>query len=106
MNIWKPLSSAQEPSTKLVRWSVYEVDGDFRGAGKTIHFVGYTGYEGRVSSPIQSYDKETHTGVSRSGRNYTLVGPRGYDRDALYTFSNWIAIHDNPAHTDISGEYE
>lgn len=106
MSVWRPTDVTIEPATQLLQWRVYKVEGDFRGAGDTIHFVGRTAYmEGRVSSPIQTFDKETMIGVSRSGRRYHLTGVSGHNSDATYTFNSWVAMNGDPKVTDITNQY-
>lgn len=87
-SIWRPASVTQEPNTKLTQWRVYQAI-DFTLV--STHFVGYAGYAGRVCSAIQSYDKRTKCGITKSGRIYELVGPSGYNQDAMYVFSDWCA---------------
>lgn len=87
-SIWRPASVEQEPYTKLTQWRVYNVT--YNGKIKT-HFSGYAGYEGRVCSAIQSYDKNTRRGITESGRVYELVGDPGFNKDAVYVFGNWCA---------------
>ena len=106
MSIWRPVGVADEPKTRLVRWSAYEVAHE---TGATVHFVGTTSDrypEGRVSSPIKSFDKETCIGISRSGRQYQLVGETERPgRDATYTFNAWLNVNGNPKIEDVSSKY-
>ena len=55
MPIWKTRTIAEVPEITLVEWRVYETELGER------HFVGYnlTESEGRVSSAIQSFDRDT-----------------------------------------------
>jgi len=103
-SIWRPNSVDQEPETRLTNWAVFRVD--FPGDEPTIHFAGYTGYEGRVCSPIETYDPVTKRGVTRSGRIYELVADRsGLNRDAAYVWGNWLRINDHPKFTDVTETY-
>lgn len=102
MSIWKTKSVTEEPSIQLYKWRVFSVTD---GIDETIHFVGWTGNEGRVSSNIVSYDKETNTGISRTGRVYKLVNNNGYDSDAIYTFDRWLSINGNLTYKDITEKY-
>jgi len=49
------------------------------------------GREGRVSSPIVTFDKENMRGITRSGRVYQLteIGP-GFNADADYVLGEWL----------------
>jgi len=104
-SIWRPASVTQEPETHLTQWRVLKVKGDIDGAD-TIHFVGYAGYEGRVCSPVQTYDPSTMRGVTRSGRVYELVGHPGFNGDAMYTWGMWLDRMGNPEVEDMTDHYE
>lgn len=86
-SIWKPKSVEQEPHTRLLQWRVMRVE------GKDIHFVGRADWEGRVCSAVQTYDPETRRGVTKSGRIYELLGPPGYNGDAMYVWGRWMSIN-------------
>lgn len=105
-SIWKPADVTQEPHTKMHSWQVYQVAGKLgTEGGDTIHFVGYAGYEGRVCSPVQTYDQKTHRGVTASGRIYELVGPPGYNGDAQYVWDRWLGMMGNPKVAEVTSEY-
>jgi hypothetical protein len=92
MNIIIKCNSIHEtPELELKNWKVFEVDSEL-WPGKTRHFVGYniTEREGRVSSAIEVFDKETMTGRTKSGRVYKLVGEPGYDPDADYVWGFFV----------------
>lgn len=101
--LWNATSVDVTPVIELTKWQVVEVT----PPGTDRHFVGYnvTEGEGRTSSKIVSYDKETQTGTTRSGRKYKLVGETGIDGDALYTFTNWCKINGVESYKDVSDEY-
>ena len=87
--IWATTPVSETPEIVLRSWRVMQLkDGDR-------HFVGYnvTEHEGRVSSKIVQFDKETMRGVTASGRVYQLEGPSGYNGDAIYTWNKWQAIN-------------
>ncbi|CAN7177324.1 hypothetical protein [Caballeronia sp. LjRoot31] len=67
----------------LERWSIREA-----GDGRR-HFVGFNiiDFEGRVSTPIRSFDSVTRTGSTESGSTYELVGRAGSDKDAEYVWT-------------------
>jgi hypothetical protein len=102
-SVWVPTSVKDEPETTLVQWRVYKVAGK---DGPTIHFNGRASWEGRVSSPVLEYDKETKRGRTGSGRVYELSGPSGYNGDAQYVWGRWQGICGNPEVEDITKEYE
>lgn len=103
ISIWKPASVTQEPETQLTSWRVFEVTNE---SGRATHFIGYAGYEGRVSSPVQTYDPETKRGITRSDRVYELVGASGNNSDALYVWGRWLSLNHNPEHNDVTEKYE
>ena len=97
-NIWQPPSIDTEPTIELRQWSVMELNNGDR------HFVGLH-YEGRVSSKIMTYDKETSVGVTRSGRRYLLIGNPGKNADADYVWQYWKVINKVAEYRDVSSEY-
>jgi hypothetical protein len=104
-SLWRPPSVDDEPRTLLSQWQAYEVKKP-DGSGWDLHFYGNTGREGRVCSAVQSYDKESHCGITRSGRIYELSGYSGYNSDALYVWNNWLAIYKNPEIRCVTEQYE
>jgi len=104
--LWKPSPVDQVPTLELASWTVYEVLGK-DGVSKEYHFVGYniTEYEGRVSSKIINYDKESKTGVTRSGRQYILRGESGFNSDAAYVWNNWCSFNKVNNFIDVSKEF-
>ena len=101
--LWGATPVDLTPAIELERWQVVEVT----PPGTDRHFVGWnkTEGEGRTSSKIISYDKETRTGTTRSGRKYKLVGETGMDGDALYTFTGWCRVNGVESFKDVSDEY-
>ena len=108
-SIWRPDSVTDEPEIKLTQWRVYLVKADIDSTGDTIHFVGSVGYrysEGRVCSPVQTYDPTTKKGITRSGRIYELVGQSGHNRDALYVWNHWLnKFNTIPEIVDLTDTY-
>lgn len=103
-SVWRPTNVAIEPDTKLTQWQAHRVttpDGI-----STTHFMGYTGFEGRVCSAVQAYDPKTRKGITKSGRVYELLGPPGFNRDALYVFSIWCdRFPETTKFEDVTKEY-
>jgi hypothetical protein len=89
MSIWLTRPVAIEPSITLTSWKIIEtVEPE-----PSRHFVGYNdaGREGRVSSPIVTFDAEALRGVTHTGRVYELVGSPGLNGDAQYVLGRWKA---------------
>lgn len=102
ISVHEPVSIIREPVVILLDWQVFRV---INNKVKTVHFVGYTGDEGRVSSAITSYDKKTRSGKSQSGRIYILEGDAGNNSDAGYTWDRWMAAAGSPEVIDITAKY-
>lgn len=88
-SIWIVDSIEDEPETQLIRWQIFEVNGNR-------HFMGYNyaGMEGRVSSKIITFDEKEMRGITRSGRVYQLVDEPGFNHDADYVLSTWLRINE------------
>lgn len=102
----RPPDVSCEPLVELGRWKVYELKVKDL-TERTRHFVGYNymNREGRVSSPIISFDKEKRIGVTRSGREYRLQDEHGFDKDAQYVFGLWCKRNEVTDIVDVSNEY-
>ncbi len=88
----------EEPEVTLVRWQVMEIEAGTR------HFVGYNLRlrEGRVSSPIQTFDPKRLTGMTRSGRIYKLIGEPDVDPDAECTWYGWMRVNGVKRFEDVT----
>lgn len=88
-SIWVVDSIEDEPETLLMRWQIFEVNGNR-------HFMGYNyaGMEGRVSSKIITFDEKEMRGVTKSGRVYQLVDEPGFNHDADYVLSAWLRLNE------------
>lgn len=87
--VWATSSVSETPEITLTNWAVLELpDGDR-------HFAGFnvTEYEGRASSKIVTFDKDTMRGVTRTGRVYELYGRPGLSGDGLYTWNRWCSLN-------------
>ncbi len=85
--IWSTRPVEDEPAITLTSWMIIEtVEPE-----PSRHFVGYTGSgrEGRVSSPIVTFDAETLRGITHTGRVYQLSGSPGLNGDAEYVLGRW-----------------
>ncbi len=78
-----------EPVINLSSWFYFKAHRE--GKPDTYHLCGYDvdHHEGRVSSTITQILKNDSLIVTRSGRQYKLIGESGTNRDALYVLSNW-----------------
>lgn len=94
MSIWKTLTIEERPHIILTRWRIFEVWSENEDP-TTRHFVGYNcrDSEGRVSSAITTFDRDSLTGITDSGRIYKLSGESGYDPDAEYVWGRWVSIN-------------
>ena len=102
MPIWRVSAVSDEPEICLQCWSVFETE------RKERHFVGQNMDcgTGRVSSAIQTFDAESRTGVTRSGRRYVLVGGPGHHDDATHTWAMWKMLNDVRQSKDVTTEYQ
>jgi hypothetical protein len=91
----------EQPKITLKRWSVFETERAER------HFVGLCmeSGSGRVSSAIASFDVETRTGTTKSGRCYILSGGPGQDPDGLHTWAMWKLLNSVKLAKDVTGDY-
>lgn len=104
-SVYRPASVTQEPHTTLTQWQAFKVSTD--DGQVTNHFMGYTGYEGRVCSGILEYDNITRKGITKSGRIYELIGTSGFNKDAMYVFSIWCSrFPKTTVFENISEQYE
>ena len=74
--------STQADKVYLERWQIRRSDkGD-------LHFVGFsvTDCDGRVSTPVKTFDPVKRTGITASGSRYRLVGRAGHCSDAEYVW--------------------
>jgi hypothetical protein len=88
MSVWLTRPVSQEPSITLTSWMIIEtVEPE-----PSRHFVGYNdaGREGRVSSPIVTFDPATMRGITHTGRVYELSGSSGLNGDAEYVLGRWM----------------
>lgn len=98
-SIWKTPPVSDQPCIYLIRWCVMETEKGTR------HFVGYNSEnrEGRVSTPIETFDPATARGVTQSGRIYQLVGPPGHDPDAEWVWTMYSSA--KLKSREVTGEF-
>lgn len=90
-----------EPDAVMTAWRVIKV----LPSGER-HLCGWVGYEGRVSSPVLTFDPQSRIATTRSGRRYRLRGPSGYDPDALWVWQAWSRANGVEFQEDVSMDYE
>jgi hypothetical protein len=90
--------SAGAEMVLLERWSIRQSDKGER------HFVGYDVHacDGRVSTPIRSFDPIARTATTASGSKYRLVGRAGRDSDGEYVWRIASKAWGIQAWTDIT----
>lgn len=87
----------------IARWLVKELP------DKSRHLVGLTYGEGRVSSKIVAFDKDTMTFTTRTGRKYLARrGGSAFNIAAAYLFETWCAINNvtDDEVVDVTKEYD
>jgi hypothetical protein len=101
MSLLPSSSIDEQPVIWLERWRVLEANHELR------HFVGFSvaDQDGRVSTPIVSFNKAERSGVTASGRRYILMGPPGYDDDAEYVWEQYAGFFGFKEVVDVSEEY-
>ncbi len=103
VQIGKVPSTSENPS--LRRWRVIEVR--LGNGACTRHLLGHdvTLDEGRASSSITGFDRETMTVTTHSGRIYTLVGVPGRARKSEDVWRNWCKVNGVVGELDVTHEY-
>ncbi|MDO8450329.1 MAG: hypothetical protein Q7T10_16140 [Rhodoferax sp.] len=103
--VWACAPVSERPEIVLTDWHVFEV-GIVDLPTRTRHFAGQnvTDSEGRVSSPIVTFDAATGRGITRSGRVYELRGTSGFTGDGEYTWNRWQSINDVTDVVDVTDE--
>ncbi|BEU25575.1 hypothetical protein [Paraburkholderia sp. 22B1P] len=88
------------PVVPLACWSIRQTETGSR------HFVGYNMLHcnGRVSTAITSFDADTRTAVTASGRRYRLEGRAGADKDAEYVWGIAVRAWRIESWTDVTHE--
>jgi ATP-dependent Lon protease len=96
----------QEPEEIISRWSIREARFDDSN-DQSRHLVGYIARKGkgRVTSAIQSFDRDTMRITTSSGRVYQLQGPPGFDPDAEFVWRHWKALNRVLEERDVTQDY-
>lgn len=96
MPFWTFPSAAEEPTVTLTHWRILETaDGQRQLAGADSRETG------RVSSAVVSFDRNTLSGSTNSGRTYHLVGKPGTTSTVEYVWQRWLKL-DDVAHIGMS----
>lgn len=101
--LWQTPGVEEQPALTVTKWRVLEIT-QGKLAGQR-HIVGYCceNHEGRASTAIVSYNKNTRIATTKSGRKYKLQGSTGFSYDADYVWRVWS--QDIPVR-DVSTEYD
>lgn len=95
------------PEVELSDWCIMEVSCEDNAEVFTRHLVG-TNLEydsGRVSSPIEQFDKNALSARTRSGRTYILVGEPGVSIRSAFVWANWCGKNRVITSKDVTQEY-
>lgn len=60
---------------------------------------------GRASSPIASFDKDSMTATTRSGKQYTLVGLPGNSKLGRSAWRKWCRENGIVSEVDVTDQY-
>ena len=89
----------------LRRWRVIEVE--TQNGTRSRHVWGHDVKNGlgRASSPIMEFNLDAMTAITRSGRNYKLIGLPGNTRLGKNAWSRWCSNNKVVSELDVTGEY-
>lgn len=106
MTLFNIAPVSEQPDDKITSWSIREVLISSE-TEKTHHLVGYIPYEGcgRVTSKIQSFDKQNRLITTNSGRIYLLEGQPGKHEDGEYVWHMWSLRNEAQDEVDVSAQY-
>lgn len=103
MAIWKPKSKDEEPVTEPSAWTVMEAT--YENGDTENRIICYCG-EGRVSSNIVDFNKETRVATTKSGRKYVLYpNNERYNEDAAYVWE-WVCKRDKIIASQVTADYD
>jgi hypothetical protein len=92
--------TTQAEKIYLERWQIR------RSNTGDLHFVGFNvvDCDGRVSTPVKTFDPVKRTGITASGSSYRLVGRAGHCSDAEYVWRIASKVWGITSWTDITAE--
>lgn len=98
---------SKEPIVTLAHWSVYEVPLLGPEFNWTRHFVGYAEDLGlpQVSAAIGTFDPESGTGASLSGRVFQLVGDSGRHPESARMWARWKFLSGVHQERDLTASF-
>lgn len=96
----------KEPKVDITLWSIKEIKFGSE-TERTRHIVGYipSQDEGRVSSAIMLFERDTMTVRTQSNRLYHLIGPPGEHPDADYVWDHWKQFNEAIDEIDVTHCY-
>lgn len=103
MPTWSTLPVGLEPVICLEDWAVVETESEF---GQR-HLLGMRTdtRDARISSNVKSFDLDTMSAVTSTGRQYRLVGPPGVTVDSAYLLRTWCDRWGVREVADVTAEY-
>jgi ATP-dependent Lon protease len=98
------ISNEKNQEETMILWAVYEITDNH---GKYHHLVGYVPVRqtGRVTSPIQQFDKSLMQLKTSSGRVYKLDGPPSLKGETRLVWEEWKEKYDIKSHVDVTHQY-
>jgi hypothetical protein len=105
-----PIYAVPPPRRKskvlIGQWAIHEIMCE-GSSTKTRHLVGRMVYEecDRVSSAIQSFDRDLMQLTTRSGRVYFLDGRPSRTDSAEYLWSEWKMLNNVIGDADVTDQY-
>lgn len=87
------------------RWRVVEIEAQDGTRSRHVWGHDVTHDEGRASSTIVAFNRETMTATTRSGTIYSLVGLPGNSRQGKYVWGKWCDIYGVISELDVTDEY-
>lgn len=99
------LADDRNKEETIINWSVREIDHD--GANRNHHLVGYIPslQTGRVTSPIQDFDRKSMQLKTFSGRKYILEGPPGLSFEGDIAWEQWKEANGIKNEIDVTHQY-
>jgi hypothetical protein len=103
--LFRPDESEMQHGPSMIQWTVREVE--FKEHGVSRHLCGIVNNYGRVCSPLQSFNEDTNTFTSRSGKIYNVAGDPGHNSEAEYVWNQWCRMNgvEPGEYIDVTHEY-
>ena len=98
-----------EFAVRMTDWTVREISlPRLKNEPTSRHLCGMVdNVEGRVCSPIRSFDADSMSFITRSGKFYYVVGPPGGHADSEYVWARWTDMQGvkSTDYKDVTEEY-